>query len=534
MPRVMIVDDEKCIRMGLRGFLVEAGYTVEVAADAEEALHVLEACDCDVVVSDILLPRISGIKLLQAIHTAAPYAQVIMMTGEPTAGSAAEALRSGAFDYLSKPIGKNAILRAVGNAAKVKALDDERRRLEGENRTYQENLEQLVDARTEELRRAMEELKNAQGELIRHERLNALAQLAAGICHDFNNVLMPIRGLSDYLVTHPETLDDKAEALRLLHMIHSATDDAKEIVKRMREFYRPRDVLDTGSVDLNELCLSVVELTRPRWETQARSQGRRIEVRCDARSAPEITGNASQLREALMNLVLNAVDAMPRGGTLSLTAEATSQSVRLSISDTGDGMEDEVCKRCLEPFFSTKGEHGTGMGMAMVHGIVSRHGGTLEIESVVSKGTTIRILLPLASPPPLPALPDAPVPEGEQKPLSILVIDDEEWSRVLLDRYLKEAGHAVEWVPDGAAGVAKASGNHFDLVIMDGAMPGMNGEQAAVALKKQSPACPVLLLTGDLMSTETSVASEVDGVLAKPITQRELLEMVRRLTVGGA
>ena len=532
--RVLIVDDEKSIRLGLKEFLLAEGYQVEVAAEAKEGLRLLEARTFDVVVSDIVLPGIDGIELLEAVRGAAPDVQVIMITGQPTVDTAGAAVRAGAFDYLSKPVGKNAILRSVGNAAKVKAVDDERRRLEKENHHYQENLERLVEARTGELQQAVEDLKNAQNELIRHERLNALAQLAAGICHDFNNVLMPIRGLADFLVSHPETLDDREETMKLLRSIHSATDDAKEIVRRMREFYRPREALEMETLDIAELLNAVVELTRPKWETQAQSKGRSFRVLCDPTDVPEVTGNASQLREALTNLILNAVDAMPRGGTISLSTGHSDQGVTISVTDSGEGMPEAIRKRCLEPFFTTKGERGTGMGLAMVHGIVNRHGGKLEIESEMGKGTTVRIRLPLPSRRAGEPRVEGPKQEDRQATLRVLVIDDEEWSRALLAKYLGEAGHSVELAEDGAAGVAKAADTPFDLVITDRAMPGMSGDQVAVALKKQSPRVPVLLLTGDIMNTAEITASEVDEVLEKPITQRELAEMVSRLTTGGA
>ncbi|NQT92893.1 MAG: response regulator [Lentisphaerae bacterium] len=526
---VLIVDDEKSIRLSLREFLVADGYKVEVAADAQEALRLLDEQAFDVVVSDIVLPGINGIELLKTIRAAAPFAQVIMVTGDPTVDTAAEALRAGAFDYLSKPVGKSAILRAVGNAARIKAIDDERRRLEKENRAYQQNLEKLVEERTAELQQAMEDLKNAQNEIIRNERLNALAQLAAGICHDFNNVLMPICGLTEHLVSHPETLDDKEESLRLLGNILSASNDAKEIVRRMREFYRPREAVEMAAVDVDRLFRGVGELTRPKWGAHVPTRGK-VTFEIDAADVPAIAGQEAQLREALTNLVLNAVDAMPQGGTVRLRAELRDRHVVLNVEDTGEGMPAEIRRRCLEPFFTTKGDLGTGMGLAMVHGIVKRHGGTLEIESEMGKGTTIALLLPLAGPEQVRQRPESRVPTPGTRPLRILVIDDEEWSRTLISGYLQDAGCAVKSAEDGAKGVAKAAGTDFDIVITDRLMPGMSGEQVAVAVKKSAPQVPVLLLTGDIINAGEGPFPGIDAVLEKPVTQREVVEMVDRLT----
>ena len=393
MATVLIVDDEKSIRVTLREFLVNDGYEVRVASDADEAFQLIGAHKFDVVISDIVLPAVSGIDLLKAIRGRAPFAQVIMMTGEPTVDSAAEALRAGAFDYLVKPVSRNAVLRGVRNAARVKAAEDERQRLEQENQRYRGELEQRVAERTAELEAALTGLRTAQGEIVRHERLNALAQLAAGICHDFNNSLLLIRGFAEILVSCPEVLDNREEALGHLRSILSASDDAEEIVRRMSEFYRPADALEMEVVDLEALLDSVVELTRPRWHAQA--AGAAIQMVCEYNTPLHIVGNPCQLREALMNLILNAVDSMPRGGSITLSAGRSEQAVTISVTDTGEGMPDEVQQRCLEPFFSTKGERGTGMGLAMVHGIVERHGGALQIESALSKGTTVRMRIPL-------------------------------------------------------------------------------------------------------------------------------------------
>ena len=538
MSKVLIVDDEKSIRTTLCEILRASDYEIEVAVDAATALELLSRMEFDVVLSDIVLPCINGIELLKRIRETAPFAQVIMMTGEPSIDNAAEALRAGAFDFLTKPAGKNAVLRAVDNAMKIKTVNDDRRRLEEENRLYRDELERLVQTRTSELQNAMEHLKNAQSELVRHERLNALAQLAAGICHDFNNVLMPIRGLADYLVSNPETLDDREETMKLLRSIHTATGDAKEIVRRMREFYSPREAADVRPLSTVELFNDVVELTRAKWETQAQGEGRRVQVVCNAIDIPGAVGNASQLREALTNLVLNAVDAMPEGGVITLSARHDGDTVVMSVEDTGDGMPEAVRKRCLEPLFSTKGEHGTGMGLAMVHGIAMRHNGRLDIESVPSKGTTVRMHLPLAVGKRLgrsSAEDRALPPVCADRSRQILVIDDEEWSRSLTAKYLRGAGYSVELASSGAVGLETAARKVFDLVITDRTMPGMNGDQVASALKRTMPHTPVLLLTGDIMRECDGMPADVDAVLEKPVTQREVVAAVGALTAtqGG-
>jgi signal transduction histidine kinase len=531
--KVLVVDDEKSIRNSLRAFLDAAGYEATVASDVQEAQRLLGDSDFDIIVTDIVLPGSSGIDLLQAIRATAPRSIVIMMTGEPTAATAAEALRAGAIDYLTKPVGKEAILRTVGNAARVKALDDERRRLEDANQRYREDLERLVKERTGELELAVEDLKDAQGELVRHERLNALAQLAAGICHDFNNVLMPILGLADHLISYPELLDDKKEATELLGHIMSAAEDAKEIVRRMREFYKPADELEAVQVDLAALLSDVVELSKPRWETQSKNEGRTIKVGCDTGGVTNIIGNAPQLREAFMNLMLNAADAMPQGGTITLSARQQGSNVVIELSDTGTGMPVAVLKRCFEPFFSTKGREGTGMGLAMVHGIISRHNGTISINSEMGKGTSFIIHLPSDIAVKTRTMPKEPETNTKIGPLRVLVIDDEAWSRKLLAKYLRDGGDSVELAENGTEGIQKAADSVFDIVITDRAMPDMNGDQVATELKARAPNIPILLLTGDILLKGDDVSDAVDVVLEKPVTQREVVDAVHRLAAAG-
>ena len=195
MAKVLIVDDEKSIRRTLSEFLKTAGYEVETADDARRAFDLLQTGNFDVVVTDIILPGPSGVDLLHMIRKASLRVQVILMTGEPTVDTATEAIRSGAFDYLNKPVTRQPFCTPWPMRPEIKAIDDERERLAESNRSIGRSSNRLVDERTRDLSRALEDLKSAQERVIRQERLSALGQMASGIAHDFNNALMPIAGL---------------------------------------------------------------------------------------------------------------------------------------------------------------------------------------------------------------------------------------------------------------------------------------------------------------------------------------------------
>jgi signal transduction histidine kinase/ActR/RegA family two-component response regulator len=374
-----------------------------------------------------------------------------------------------------------------------------------------------------QLEKALADLLRAQSQLVQQERLRALGEMASGIAHDFNNALAPILGYSELLLHRPEQWGDQARVAEYLTLIKTGAQDAANIVRRLREFARSREADEAlQTVQLNTLIGEMVALTRPRWKDQALAQGRQIMIETDLGPVPGIAGNGADLREALTNLLFNAVDALPQGGTITLRTRADGDQVLLEVSDTGTGMPEEVRQRCLEPFFTTKGEHGTGLGLAMVYGIIQRHDGTLEIESAPGQGTTICLRFPARSEPLVPATRQSAV--GPTRALHVLVVDDEERLRAVAVAYLTGDGHTVETAVDGVAGLARFLAGAFDLVITDQAMPGMTGDQLALAIKAASPTTPVIMMTGlgDLMEATGERPSGVDTVVSKPATLEEL------------
>jgi CheY-like chemotaxis protein len=264
-----------------------------------------------------------------------------------------------------------------------------------------------------------------------------------------------------------------------------------------------------------------------------------IVVRTDiARDLPAVKGVAGEIREALTNLVLNAADAMPEGGTLTVrvyVAETSNEltempyrTVRTEVTDTGLGMDEETRRRCCEPFFTTKGERGTGLGLAMVYGIVQRHDAQIEIESAVGKGTTMRLTFPIMAEPATVA----PSPEQARPhavPLRILVVDDDPLLIRTLREILMADGHAVVTAGSGQEGIETFRAAHerqepFAVVVTDLGMPYVDGRKVATAVKETSPATPVIMLTGwgQRLTAEGNVPPHVDRVLSKPPKLREL------------
>jgi len=452
-------------------------------------------------------------------------------------------VRAGAADYLTKPFPREAVLRSVANAAKIKRIEDEKRRLQEANRQYQDNLENLVAERTQALQdsnrrleAALLEVRRGQEELVKQERLSALGQMVSGIAHDLNNTLGPAVGLSAHLLSGADAPGNPDRIRADLEAIRSSACAAADVVRRLREFYRPEDALDTTNVNLGGLADQAILLAEPAWKAQAQAEGRDIRVVNEIGDLPPIPVNESRLREALVNLVLNAVDAMPKGGAIRLSAECAAETVTLRVSDTGAGMSDDVRKRCFEPFFTTKGKRGSGLGLAMVYGVVTRHGGQIVVESEIDKGTTFVIRLPRTHrETPLPAQPaqkpPSPIVQAASA-LNVLVVDDEEWARSLIKRFLGLKGHTVLTAASGQEALDIFRREPADVVITDRAIPDMSGDQIAAEIKRLAPTTPVIMLTGfgDIMTVRREKPAAVDDVIAKPVTPEQIQDAVARAT----
>jgi signal transduction histidine kinase len=374
---------------------------------------------------------------------------------------------------------------------------------------------------------AYDELRQTQQAVLQQERLSALGQMASGIAHDINNAISPALLYVENLLESDADLSPRAR--KSLPVVMQAIEDVAATVARLREFYRPGDLhAALVPVQLNTLVEQVIELTRARWSDMPQRRGVVITVdRQLAAHLPAVLGSESELREALTNLVFNAVDAMPEGGVLTLRTAAEPDTVCLEVKDTGIGMDDETSRKCLEPFFTTKGERGTGLGLAMVYGTAKRHGAEVSISSAPGKGTAMRLQFPIPAP---QEKPDESVPRFGIIPtgLRLLLIDDD----VQLMRSLRETleldGHEITTAADGQGGIdafrAAQTDAPFAAVITDLGMPRIDGRAVARAVKEISPVTPVILLTGWGRRPESGdeALPNIDRVIGKPPKLREL------------
>jgi CheY-like chemotaxis protein len=308
-------------------------------------------------------------------------------------------------------------------------------------------------------------------------------------------------------------------------------------VRRLQDFTRVRTDRTFQPLALAQLVEDCLSLTRGRWRDEAERAGTQYDVTTAFEDGLTVAGQASELREVGTNLILNALDAMPRGGSLTLSTRRGDNpaEVALEVSDDGEGMSDDVRARIFDPFFTTKGVRGVGLGLSVVYGIVQRHGGRIEVASAPGKGTRIRVVLPalpdtmVASDPELPAA----VLPGATVPLRILVIDDEPNVRTLLADLLRASGHSVSEAANGRDALVRleTDDESWDVVMTDLGMPDLSGWDVAREIAARETPPPVILVTGWGIQLEDRILAEsgVAAVVAKPFTIEEVLSTVERV-----
>jgi PAS domain S-box-containing protein len=386
----------------------------------------------------------------------------------------------------------------------------------------------------QDLQTAYDDLHQTQRAMTQQERLRGLGEMASGIAHDINNAISPISLYID-LIERETNLSERARDH--LRIIRTAVEDVGETVRLMRQFYRQWEEDRPQPVDVNQAVREAIELARPRWRDVPQGQAIAIELHTDFHEdMPPVMGNDGEIRQAVMNLVFNAVDAMPSGGTLSLHTrmEAAPPTCIIEVSDTGIGMDEETQKRCLEPFFSTKGERGTGMGLAMVYGSMQRHFGDVQVQSAPGEGTTVRLIFPIGEVPDADPAADAVAPPA---PLRVLCIDDDPVLRQALKRALEGVGHTVRPADGGKSGLeefraARHRGEPFEAVITDLVMPNVDGRELAQTVKQEAPETPVILLTGRpwQVNAQDGVPEGVDLMLSKPPQIEALIGALSQVT----
>jgi CheY-like chemotaxis protein/anti-sigma regulatory factor (Ser/Thr protein kinase) len=357
--------------------------------------------------------------------------------------------------------------------------------------------------------------------------MSALGELASGVAHDFNNTLASILGRAQLMLRKVED----EETRRGLEIIIQSANDGAGTVKRIQDFARQRRDHDFEPVAVDQLLMDVNEITRPRWKDRAQASNVHINLNLQINSHALVLGDPSELREVLVNMVFNAVDAMPEGGKLMLSADEVEDQIQISVSDTGTGMTQETRSRVFDPFFTTKGEAGMGLGLAVCYGIIQRHSGSVDIDSEPGRGTTFRITLPRAE------APAAAKPANEEsvrlrlvrkstKP-SILVVDDEAAVRELLVDILETDGYDVTVAENGEQALKEFDQKTFKAVFTDVGMPGMSGWELARAIRERNATIPLAVITGwgESVSSDDQEAAQVNWVVSKPFSVDRISEI---------
>jgi signal transduction histidine kinase len=595
-PHVLIAEDSATQAQRLQHILEQHGYRVTATANGRLALDAAHRSKPALIISDVIMPEMNGYELCSRVKADPGLGDVpvVLVTTLSDPHDVIRGLECRADNFILKPYDADQLLRriqfvlvnsqmrrseqpgmgleimfngqkhfitadrlqilnlllstyeaAMQRNAELSSTRDALRQTNQDLKQLTQDLEDRVRMRTRELELSNEALRQAQQALIQQERLRALGQMASGIAHDINNAISPIALYTESMLERETNLSPEARG-RLV-TIQRAIDDVAQTVARMREFYRPREPeSEPAEVDLNRLVQQVIELTRARWSDQPQRRGIMIELKLGlAPDLLDIRGADNEIRDALTNLIFNAVDALPDGGVIevrtSMPADPAQGSARmrqvcLEVSDTGVGMDEETRRRCLEPFFTTKGERGTGLGLAMVYGMAQRHGCALEIDSKPGAGTTIRLVFPVVSAA-SPSSARVPALRVPTRSLRILVVDDDPVLNDSLRNTLQEEGHRVTVADGGQAGIdafrgARQTSEPFDVVITDLGMPYVDGRQVVDGVRAAAPDTPIIMLTGwgQRLLADNEQAPQVDRLLSKPPRLHELRTALAELT----
>jgi signal transduction histidine kinase len=388
-----------------------------------------------------------------------------------------------------------------------------------------------------ELHGARRTLQEAQTQIALTRRARVVGELASGIVHDFNNCLTTVIGFTELALG---ALDETSTCHADLKTIRLAAMDAATLVKRLQTMGRGSDE-ERCVVDVREIAKAMPELVRPRWTRRAQLKGVTFDIVVDAQAAPPVYVVVGEIRELLMNLLFNAIDAMPSGGRITISTRCTDGRAEVLVRDEGTGIAREVQEKLFQPFTSTKGTAGSGLGLSVCRSIAERHEGTLTAQSALGRGTTFVLSLPAAPRRLAPAAPsgeqaaaEAARLEPEVRPASaaigrrILLVDDQQEVRDSVGEMLRALGHSVVMAGDGQAALAAAGSQPIDVVFTDFGMPEMNGAELGQRLAAVAPKTPVVLMSGWGLDDDVRLPGNVVHVLGKPLTLKTLEDALSR------
>ncbi len=530
-PKIVVIDDEPGPRESLKMILKDR-YQVYLAEGPLEGLELVETHRPDLVFLDIKMPQMDGIEVLGRIKEIALDIEVAMITAYAAVESAQQALRLGAIDYLIKPFGVNEVTWVVDRALRT-------RRERTEEQLLLEQLQQATEVLSQQLRQFSAESDSADhstvveglasvhtsigNQLDNVGRLTAIGEIAAEVAHDVDNFLSAILLRIEILLMnlrHSQQLDVGLVEDGLKDIVQAARDSA-QAVDRIATLSKADPYQPIQPVQVNDILHRAIDLSASQ---SADDEAARIIW--DVQQIPEITGNPAALRTAFMNILINARQAISDGGEIRLCTYAEDDSIVAEITDSGVGMPSEIIERITEPFFTTKRESGSGLGLSITRKIIDRHAGALTFDSQPGQGTTVRVTLPLAGK-------EAPAGVGNADVPDVLVVDDDDRQLALIDAFLTAAGLKIDTVNNGPGGLSRFQEylhNNDEtppVVVTDLRMPDLDGAELARQVKHIASQTRVILLSGYITDeAEVSSAEYVDAVMRKPFEFRQLLEQI--------
>jgi signal transduction histidine kinase len=511
---ILVVDDESANVEALRATLSGRGYAVQGLTDSAAALEALKHGRFALLLTDLNMPGMSGVELLREAQSRDSDLVGVIMTGEGAIASAVEAMKSGALDYVLKPLTLSALLPIIDRALTIRRL-----------RIDNAELERGLRERARELEAALQEVEHQTAERIRAEqalmqaqKIEAIGRLTGGVAHDFNNLLTAVIGNLELL---QRKIDVESPHRRFVDNALGAASRGAKVTGQLLAFSRTQR-LTLQPVPVDETLLAIEPLLR-----HGLGADTRLRIDLGAEGAWSNT-DATQLELAALNLIVNARDALPEGGEIRLRTAIEADRVLVEISDDGVGMTPEVLERATEPFFTTKAEAGSGLGLAQVYGFARQCGGDCEIESAPAAGTRVRIVLPRIEAPAAVAVSEVvePVRAASDRTLTVLVVDDDDQVRQSLCDGLASEGFIVLEAADGPSGLKLLDGQRPDVAVLDYAMPLMTGAELARLAQAKYPSLPIVFCSGyaDSLALDKIGAA---AVLRKPITIGDLSRAVR-------
>lgn len=486
--KVLLVEDNRGDVRLIQEMFAEVengGFDVVCVESLAEAMKCFDEAAFDVILLDLTLPDSHGLDTFVKINTRVPHVPVVVLSGFGDELFAVEAVRRGAQDYLTKDkTDSNLLVRALRYAV---------------------------------------ERQRSENALVQSERLRALGEMASGVAHDFNNILAVILGRVELALE--DVQDDKLK--KDLQVIEKTAMDASSTVRRLQEFSRVRVGHALEPVDVGELVQHALQMVESRQVQVKETDSINVDIVARLSQLDPVLGDAAELKQALVNIMFNSLDAMPQGGSITVAGEQEDGWVVLSVSDTGEGIADDIKGRVFDPFFTTKGSKGLGLGLSVTYGIVKRHGGNIDFESTAGDGATFVVKLPVAA----DVEPKAAAETKTQAAASarIMLVDDDPQVSEVLDLMLKKLGHEVTVINSGRAAISAFKDGQYDLVITDLGMPDVTGREVAKAVKKEKPGTPVLLITGWGVQLELDEMPEIDGLIAKPFGRQVLSDKIAEL-----